>query len=77
MTATSVFINNRSQAIRIPAELRLPDSVKRVDVRARGCERVIAPLGQTWDSFFLNGPQVADDFMETRANQDQPAREAL
>jgi antitoxin VapB len=35
MTATTVFTNNRSQAIRLPAELRLPDNVKRVDVRAR------------------------------------------
>lgn len=77
MTATTVFTNNRSQAIRLPAELRLPDSVKRVDVRARGCERIIAPLGQTWDSFFLDSPPVADDFMETRASQDQPKRDTL
>lgn len=77
MTASTVFINNRSQAIRLPAELRLPDSVKRVNVRARGCERIIAPLGQTWDSFFLDSPQVADDFLETRASQDQPERDAL
>lgn len=77
MTTTTVFTNNRSQAIRLPAELRLPDSVKRVDVRARGCERIIAPLGQTWDSFFLTGPQVADDFMDARASQDQPERDAL
>lgn len=77
MTASTVFINNRSQAIRLPAALRLPDNVKRVDVRASGCERIIAPLGQTWDSFFLNGPRVADDFMQARASQDQPEREAL
>ncbi len=77
MTASTVFTNNRSQAIRLPAALRLPDNVKRVDVRSRGCERVIAPLGQTWDSFFLDGPKVADDFMQTRASQDQPEREAL
>ena len=77
MTASTVFINNRSQAIRLPAALRLPDNVKRVDVRARGCERIIAPLGQTWDSFFLNGPPVADDFMQARASQDQTEREAL
>ena len=77
MAITTVFTNNRSQAIRLPAELRLPDSVKRVDVRARGCERIITPLGQTWDSFFLNGPQAADDFMETRASQNQPERESL
>lgn len=77
MTATTVFINNRSQAIRLPAELRLPENVKRVDVRARGSERIIAPLGQSWDSFFINGPEVADDFMESRASQHQPEREAL
>lgn len=77
MTTTTVFTNNRSQAIRLPADLRLPDNVKRVDVRARGCERIIAPLGQTWDSFFMNGPQAADDFMDVRASQDQPERDAL
>ena len=77
MTATTVFTNNRSQAIRLPAELRLPEGVKRVDVRARGGERIIAPLGQTWDSFFLDGPQAAEDFMETRASQEQPDRDAL
>jgi antitoxin VapB len=77
MATTTVFTNNRSQAIRLPAELRLPDNVKRVDVRARGCERIIAPLGQTWDSFFLSSLLVADDFMETRASQDQPERDAL
>ena len=77
MTTTTVFLNNRSQAIRLPAEMRLPDNVKRVDVRARGCERIIAPLGQTWDSFFLSGPEVADDFMDERASQTQPEREVF
>ena len=77
MTTTTVFMNNRSQAIRLPAEMRLPDNVKRVDVRARGCERIIAPLGQTWDSFFLSGPEVADDFMDERASQTQPEREVF
>lgn len=77
MATTTVFINNRSQAIRLPAELRLPEQIKRVDVRARGCERIIAPVGQTWDSFFLDGPQAADDFLEARASQEQPDREIL
>lgn len=77
MTASTVFINNRSQAIRLPAALRLPDNVKRVDVRARGCERVIAPLGHTWDSFFVDSPAVADDFMASRASQVQPDRESF
>ena len=70
-------MNNRSQAIRLPAELRLPESVKRVDIRARGCERIIAPVGQTWDSFFKSDERVADDFLAERATQFQPEREPL
>ena len=70
-------MNNRSQAIRLPVELRLPESVKRVDIRARGCERIIAPVGQTWDSFFQNDERVADDFLAERATQFQPEREPL
>ena len=77
MTLSSVFTNNRSQAVRIPAELRLPDGVRKVDVRANGNERIISPAGQTWDNFFLDGPRVSDDFMETRATQEQADREAL
>lgn len=77
MVATTVFINNRTQAVRLPAELRLPSDVKRVDVRARGNERIIAPLGQSWDSFFKDGPQATNDFMAERASQEQAAREGL
>ncbi|MEA5442970.1 type II toxin-antitoxin system VapB family antitoxin [Cyanobium gracile] len=75
MAITRLFLSNRSQAVRIPAELRLPDSVKQVEVRARGCERIIAPLGSSWDSFFLSVPSVPDDFMAERASQQQDERE--
>jgi antitoxin VapB len=77
MTITSVFTNNRSQAVRLPADVRLPESVKKVQVRARGVDRIISPVGQTWDEFFLNGPQVSEDFMNERATQDQAERQAL
>lgn len=77
MTVTSVFISNRSQAVRMPAELRLPDHVKRVHVRAHGAERIISPLNQSWDSFFMGGPRVTEDFMTERADQTQAERESL
>jgi antitoxin VapB len=77
MTITTVFTNNRSQAVRLPAELRLPDNVKKVDIRAKGNERIISPVGQKWDSFFLDGPKVSDDFMSERGTQTQAEREAL
>lgn len=77
MTTTTVFTNNRSQAVRLPADVRFPESVKKVDVRARGAERIITPVGQTWDSFFMDGPTVSDDFLTERATQSQAPREAL
>ena len=77
MPISTVFTNNRTQAVRLPAEVRLPEGVKRVSVRAIGNERIISPVENTWDSFFMNGPQVSDDFMNERASQEQSEREAL
>ena len=74
---TTVFTNNRSQAVRLPAEARLPDEVKKVIVRIRGRERIITPIENTWDNFFLNGPAVSDDFMNERGEQKPVERESL
>jgi antitoxin VapB len=77
MTTSTVFTNNRTQAVRLPAELRFPDEIKQVNVRALGNERIITPLTETWDSFFLSVPAVSQDFMEARAAQEQSTREAF
>jgi len=77
MSIGTVFVNNRTQAVRLPLDVRLPEGVRKVEVRVRGHERIIAPLGQTWDSFFLNGPAVSDDFMPGRASQVQQERETF
>ena len=77
MSVGTVFINNRTQAVRLPLDVRLPEGVRKVEVRIKGNERIITPLGQTWDSFFLDGPAVSDDFMSERASQRQPERESL
>jgi antitoxin VapB len=78
MSTSTVFTNNRSQAVRLPADARLPPHVKRVEVRVRGVERIITPAGHTWDSFFApDAPRVSDDFLPERATQEQPARDAL
>jgi antitoxin VapB len=77
MPISTVFINNRTQAVRLPAEVRLPEGVKRVTVRAIGNERIIAPIENTWDSFFMNALEVSDDFMIERASQQQNERQAL
>lgn len=73
----TVFVNNRTQAVRLPAETRFPESVKKVVVRVVGNERVLSPVDNLWDSFFMSSEGVSDDFMNERASQDQPEREAF
>ena len=77
MTKSTVFTNNRSQTVRLPADMRFPDNVKKVDVRIVGQERIITPADSAWDSFFLDGLTVSDDFMLERATQLQNERESL
>ena len=77
MPIGTVFVNNRTQAVRLPLDVRFPEGVHKVEIRVKGHERIISPVGQTWDSFFLDGPSVSDDFLPERASQHQPEREAL
>ncbi len=77
MSTGSVFQNNRTQAVRLPADSRFPAGVKRVNVRVVGPDRVLSPLEKTWDSFFLSDQNVTDDFMAERASQQQTEREAF
>jgi antitoxin VapB len=75
MAIGSVFENNRTQAVRLPAETRFPKKVKKVFVRVVGQDRVISPIKNSWDSFFLSENGVTDDFMAERASQEQSERE--
>ncbi len=77
MSTGSVFVNNRTQAVRLPADTRFPDEVKQVYVRVVGKDRVLSPVDSSWDSFFLSDDRISDDFMEERASQEQSEREAF
>jgi len=75
MATGSVFINNRTQSVRLPSETRFPETVKKVTVRVVGQDRVLSPVENTWDSFFLSEDRVTEDFMTERASQEQQERE--
>jgi len=77
MSTGSVFVNNRTQAVRLPADTRFPEGVKQVTVRIVGKDRILSPVENTWDSFFLSEERVSSDFMQERASQEQPEREAF
>ena len=73
----TVFVNNRTQAVRLPTATRFPESVKKVIVRVVGNERVLSPVDNMWDSFFMSSEVVSEDFMTERASQEQQEREAF
>lgn len=77
MDTGTVFKNNNTQAVRLPLEARFPDDVKKVVVRVVGKDRILTPVANSWDSFFLQGTAVTDDFMTERASQEQQEREAF
>lgn len=77
MIEASIFMTNRSQAVRLPAEVRFGEEVKKLSVRVLGNERILSPLNQTWDSFFMGEQRVSDDFMADREIAFQPEREAF
>jgi antitoxin VapB len=77
MPTGSVFVNNRTQAVRLPAETRFPDEVKQVNVRVVGQDRVLSPISNSWDTFFLGEERASDDFMTERASQEQVERESF
>lgn len=76
MEQGAVFQSNRSQAVRLPKAVALPNNVRRVDVVAIGRTRIITPVGEAWDSWF-DGPGVSADFMVERKQPPQQERESL
>ena len=76
MVKAAVFKSHKSQAVRLPKSVALPDSVKRVDVVAVGDTRIITPEGTSWAEWF-GGAQVSDDFMADRHQPAEQSRESF
>ncbi len=77
MEKGAVFQSNRSQAIRLPKAVALPEDVKRVDIVAVGRTRIIAPAGEIWDSWFEDKTTTTDDYLTDRGQPGEQEREAL
>lgn len=72
----AVFKSNKSQAIRLPKAVALPDDVSRVEVVVLGRSRLITPAGESWQCWF-DGPTVSEDFMQQREQPAEQEREAF
>ena len=76
MKSVAVFKSSTSQAIRLPKDVALPESIKRVDIIPVGRGRLIVPAGEGWDSWFRK-EGVTDDFMASREQPVDQEREAM
>ncbi len=72
-----VFDYNKTQTVLLPVEVRFNDSVKKVNIRINGEERILCPVENTWNSFFLSDESVSEDFLEQRVDQTETLREVL
>ncbi len=67
---SSTFVTNkRGQVLRLPKAVAFPEDVRRVEIIKLGRSRLVVPVGERWDDFFLHGPHVSEDFW---ADRDQP-----
>lgn len=67
MQTAKIFINGRSQAVRLPKEFRF--SGNDVFIKKIGNIVILVPKDDPWASLATSLDQFTDDYMETR---DQP-----
>ena len=76
MHMTRVFMNGRSQAVRIPAEFRFEE--EEVFINKIGDTLMITPRSSLADTLRLGSELVSDDFMENgRPGEIPTVRETL
>ena len=65
-----IFMNGRSQAVRLPKEFRF--DTDKVAIRRQGDSVILSPVYEDWDDYLENAPSVGADFVaavaEARSN---------
>ncbi len=52
LARTSLFLSNRSQAVRLPKAVAFAEDVREVVIIQDGPRRIIVPAEAAWDDFF-------------------------
>ena len=75
MQTARIFLNGRSQAVRLPKEFRF--SGTDVYIKKIGNMVVLLPKDDPWASLINSLDQFSDDFMKTRNQPPQESRDSL
>jgi antitoxin VapB len=66
-----VFMNNRSQAVRLPKEFQF--SVAEVYIRKQGDDVILSPRPKDWSDYLASNVVASEEFME--GVEDLPVQE--
>ena len=75
MQTAKIFLNGRSQAVRLPKDFRFSDN--EVFIKKIGRMVVLLPKDDPWSVLVNSLDQFTDDFMETRDQPTQNDRESF
>ncbi|MDP4530070.1 type II toxin-antitoxin system VapB family antitoxin [Alkalimonas delamerensis] len=75
MKTASLFINGRSQAVRIPKEFEF-EGVAEVEISREGDALILRPARKTWTSF-ADAPMADADFLADRGDVIEDGRVVL
>jgi antitoxin VapB len=57
-----IFMNNRSQAVRLPKEFQFATS--EVFIRKQGDDVILSARPEDWSAYLTSGPVASDEFMD-------------
>jgi antitoxin VapB len=66
-----IFMNNRSQAVRLPKEFQFTTS--EVFIRKQGDDVILSARPEDWSAYLTSGPVASDEFMD--GVEDLPVQE--
>jgi len=66
-----IFMNNRSQAVRLPKEFQF--DTREVYIRKEGDDVILSPRPADWSAYLADGPVASPGFMDDV--EDLPAQE--
>ena len=75
MSTGTVFLTNRSQAVRLPKAVAFPDGVTKVAVQVIGDTRVLTPIAATWSGWVATRQASDPVFLAERAQGSFDERE--
>ena len=62
LKTAKIFMNNHSQAVRLPKEFQL--NVREVYIRKEGADIILSPRPLDWNSYLAEGAIASDSFMQ-------------